>query len=164
MGSTPITLEKHAMHHRATSIHTLALLLITGFVTAGCNSSAPVTGGITKGKVGDCPAKDNCVSTSASQADKKISLLAFSGDKAAATTKIKAVLAARKDAKIVADQNDYLHVEFTTPIMHFVDDAEFLVTGQGIQMRSASRVGYSDFGKNRSRLEGIRTAFEPCCK
>ena len=32
-----------------------------------------------------------------------------------------------------------------------------------IQMRSASRVGYSDFGKNRARLQEIRSAFEPCC-
>ncbi|MFZ5601181.1 MAG: DUF1499 domain-containing protein [Pseudomonadota bacterium] len=30
-------------------------------------------------------------------------------------------------------------------------------------MRSASRVGYSDFGKNRARLQEIRSAFEPCC-
>jgi len=40
---------------------------------------------------------------------------------------------------------------------------EILVQGDNIQMRSASRTGYSDFGKNRARLEEIRAAFQPCC-
>ncbi len=151
------------MLHPAKKISTLALLCLTGFMAAGCSSTA-VTGGITAGKLADCPAKDNCVSTFATRTDKKIAPLTFAGDKAAAATQLKTVLAKRSDAKIMSDQNDYLHVEFTTPIMRFVDDGEFLVTSQGIQMRSASRLGYSDFGKNRSRLEEIRTAFEPCCK
>ena len=61
------------------------------------------------------------------------------------------------------EKGNYLQVEFSTKVMGFVDDAEFLVQGDNIQMRSASRVGYSDFGKNRERLQEIRSAFEPCC-
>ncbi len=46
--------------------------------------------------------------------------------------------------------------------MGFVDDFEAHV-GPGarvIELRSASRLGYSDFGVNRKRVEAIRTAFE----
>ena len=43
-----------------------------------------------------------------------------------------------------------------------VDDVEFsLDAGAGlINVRSASRVGYSDFGVNRKRVERIRAAFD----
>jgi len=43
----------------------------------------------------------------------------------------------------------------------FVDDGEFLLdrVGRVISVRSASRLGYSDPGKNRSRMEEIRSQF-----
>lgn len=49
---------------------------------------------------------------------------------------------------------------FTTPLMKFVDDAEFWFdpAAQVIQVRSASRVGECDMGVNRKRIEGLRTA------
>jgi len=78
-------------------------------------------------------------------------------------SKLKTVLAKRGDTKVIKDEDNYLRVEFTTRIMRFVDDGEFLLDGNNIDVRSASRVGYSDFGKNRSRMEEIRKAFEPCC-
>jgi len=70
-------------------------------------------------------------------------------------------------AKIVSVEDNYLHVEFRSAIFRFVDDVEFLVvipeeqrpTEQRIHFRSASRVGYSDFGVNRRRMEQIRRAF-----
>jgi uncharacterized protein (DUF1499 family) len=43
----------------------------------------------------------------------------------------------------------------------FVDDGEFLLdrTRNAIQVRSASRLGYSDLGKNRKRMEEIRVQY-----
>lgn len=139
-----------------------SLLLTAGLVLAGC-SGAPVAKGVAGGNVGGCPGSDNCVSSFTSRSGQKIEPLKFTGSKADAMTKLKAVLAQREDAKIVNEKADYLHVEFTTKLMGFVDDAEFLLATDNIQMRSASRVGYSDFGKNRARLQEIRSAFEPCC-
>ena len=53
----------------------------------------------------------------------------------------------------------YLRVELRT--MLFVDDGEFLLDRENkvIHIRSASRLGYSDLGKNRSRLEDIRSQY-----
>jgi uncharacterized protein (DUF1499 family) len=69
---------------------------------------------------------------------------------------LRALLAARGDTTIVVEEPNYLRVEFRTTF--FVDDGEFLLNEEGrrIEMRSASRVGYSDLGKNRARLEEIR--------
>ena len=63
---------------------------------------------------------------------------------------------------IVTRDERYLHAEFRTPWLGFIDDIEFLVdTTRGvIHGRSASRRGYSDLGTNRARVEAIRAAFE----
>jgi uncharacterized protein (DUF1499 family) len=52
-----------------------------------------------------------------------------------------------------------LHVEFTSQLMGFVDDVEFYFDpdGKSIQVRSASRLGESDLGVNRQRIEAIRS-------
>ena len=57
------------------------------------------------------------------------------------------------------DLPGYLRVELRTLL--FIDDGEFLMdpTNKVIQVRSASRLGYSDLGKNRSRIEDIRSQF-----
>ena len=54
----------------------------------------------------------------------------------------------------------YLHVEFTSRRLGFVDDAEFAMdpNGKRIHMRSAARLGVRDFNVNRERLERLRSA------
>jgi uncharacterized protein (DUF1499 family) len=62
-------------------------------------------------------------------------------------------------ANIVEQSSDYLYAEFTSSLMGYVDDVEFLydAASNTTQVRSASRVGYSDMGANRSRIEAIRS-------
>ncbi|QEM67625.1 DUF1499 domain-containing protein [Geobacter sp. FeAm09] len=73
--------------------------------------------------------------------------------------RLKRLLARRADATVIQEVPGYLRVELRTTL--FVDDAEFLLDRERncIQVRSASRVGYSDLGKNRRRMEEIREAF-----
>jgi len=62
---------------------------------------------------------------------------------------------------IIAASSDYLRAEFTSRLLGFVDDAEFHLPHcePVIHMRSASRLGYSDLGANRRRLEEVRRRF-----
>ena len=53
---------------------------------------------------------------------------------------------------------DQLRAEGTTRLLRFVDDLEFRVRSGSVLVRSASRVGFSDLGKNRRRLEALRRA------
>ena len=62
-------------------------------------------------------------------------------------------------ARVVEVTDRYLHAEFTTPVFRFVDDVEFLLAADAIHVRSASRLGWSDFGVNRRRVERLRRAF-----
>ncbi|MEN6507422.1 MAG: DUF1499 domain-containing protein, partial [Smithella sp.] len=66
-----------------------------------------------------------------------------------------------KRIKIVAEKEDYLHAEAKSLIFRFVDDVEFYFPANEkiIHVRSASRVGYSDMGVNRKRVEEIRKRF-----
>jgi uncharacterized protein (DUF1499 family) len=67
-------------------------------------------------------------------------------------------LEATERVRIVDREPGYLHAEFSTRLLRFTDDVEFeLRTGPGvIAVRSASRLGYYDFGANRSRIEKLR--------
>ena len=63
-------------------------------------------------------------------------------------------------ARIVTIRERYVHAEFTTRLMRYVDDVEFLIldgADDEIALRSASRVGYGDMGANRARVERIRS-------
>jgi len=63
---------------------------------------------------------------------------------------------------LVEEAEGYLHYEFTSLLLRFVDDVEFVFDEETklIQFRSASRTGYSDLGVNRRRMEEIRTLAE----
>ena len=64
-------------------------------------------------------------------------------------------------AKVVKTDANYLHAEFTSRLMRFVDDVEFLLDDANnlIHFRSASRIGHSDMGANRKRMETITGNF-----
>jgi len=65
------------------------------------------------------------------------------------------------DATFVVEEEHYWRIEFRSRVFKFVDDVELLFDRQNklIQVRSASRVGHSDFGVNRKRVERIRSLF-----
>ncbi len=84
--------------------------------------------------------------------------LALRGDGPATLAKIKLVVQAMPGAKVVKADGDYLYAQFTTRLMKYVDDVEFWYdpAAQVIQVRSASRLGKSDLGANRKRVEAVR--------
>ncbi|MEM7196681.1 MAG: DUF1499 domain-containing protein [Pseudomonadota bacterium] len=60
--------------------------------------------------------------------------------------------------KIRSDTFGYIHATYTSTVFRFVDDIEFRLdeAGRVIHVRSSSRVGKSDLGANRRRVERIR--------
>ena len=76
--------------------------------------------------------------------------------------KIEKTLASLNNANIVNRSNNYMRAEFKSRLMGYIDDVEFLYDEiENIShVRSASRVGYSDLGTNRRRVEKIRSLVE----
>ena len=137
-----------------------SLLMALGLLgLIGCAGERPNNLGAREGILAPCPGSPNCVSSQAANERHYIAPLVFSGDPNAAFARLKRVLASRSDTIIVDDSPGYLRVELRT--MLFVDDGEFLLdrVNKVIHIRSASRLGYSDLGKNRSRIEEIRSQF-----
>ncbi len=122
----------------------------------------PTNLGVKDGKLAPCPSSPNCVvSREDTDADHAIAPLAYSGDRAAALTRLIAVVKAMPRTAIIEQGDDYLYAEFTSQLMGYVDDVEFYLDPAAalIQVRSASRLGQSDLGANRQRIEAIRSAF-----
>lgn len=122
----------------------------------------PTDLGVKAGKLTPCPNSPNCVvSQGAQDGEHAIAPIAYTTDKATALAKLKAVIAAQPRTELIEQTEDYLYAEFTSQLMGFVDDVEFYFdpAESVIQVRSASRLGESDLGVNRKRIEAIRTAF-----
>ena len=126
-----------------------------------CKSTKPETIGLQNGKLAQCPDKPNCVLSQDADPGHAIEPLAFTGTAAEAQAAMQKVVAGYEGetAQVVKAEGNYMHITFTTSLMKYVDDLELLIVpGAIIHVRSASRVGHSDLGANKKRVEAIRAA------
>lgn len=114
--------------------------------------------GVNNGKLAPCPNSPNCVSSQSSDVGHSIAPLTYNSTPEEAIAKLKSVIESLPRTKIITQSNDYLYAEFKSALMGFVDDVEFYLDRKAnvIQVRSASRLGQSDLGVNRKRIETIR--------
>lgn len=105
----------------------------------------------------DCPATPNCVCSTASRPSQQFPPLRFQGTAAEALRRVVEVLGSWPRVKIVEQRTNYLHIVCTTRLCRFKDDLEILADEAQRQLhyRSASRIGYSDLGANRRRLQRL---------
>ncbi len=149
----------------------LLLVLAIGALGAGqaglLSGSAPTDLGASGGKLKPPSVTDNSVSSQAllypdhpRAASAQIAPLALQGDGPMTIARIKEVVEGMDGAQVVKSDAKYLYAQYTTRLMKFVDDAEFWhdPVAQAIQVRSASRIGESDMGVNRKRIEAVRAA------
>lgn len=116
--------------------------------------------GAVNGVLARCKSSPNCVSSQAEpQTDPGhyIEPLQAGSNPLLTWEALKRLLAELPRVNLVQDHDGYLYAEFSTPLMGFVDDVEFLLAGEVIHVRSASRLGHSDLGVNRARVEAIRS-------
>ncbi len=104
-----------------------------------------------------CKSSPNCVSSQAEDAEHLVAPFKLVVNPEIAWEKLRLSLLA-EGMLIVHDSNQSLHAEATSKIFRFVDDIHAILDTQAklIHIYSASRVGYSDFGVNRKRVETIR--------
>ena len=141
-------------------IKSLSSILSLGILVAGCTGTRPMNLGVHDGRLAPCPASPNCVSSQSTDKDHAIEPFPFSGTPAEAMADLKKVLSGLPRTKIATETETYLHAEFTSRLFRFVDDVEFWIDGstRTVHLRSASRLGSSDLGVNRKRIENMRAA------
>lgn len=110
-----------------------------------------------------CPSSPNCVSSLAEEdTNHRVSPMGWTGDLDQAKARLRQAVLAVGHATFVVEEGTYWHIEFRSRVFRFVDDVEFLFEAQArlIHVRSASRMGHSDLGVNRKRVETIRARFQ----
>jgi len=113
-------------------------MLAFTLVLTACSTDQTIKTGATSDRLSPCPNSPNCVSSLSENKSHQV-----------------------KRSEIVTAENNYLHATFKSFLFRFVDDVEFSFDDEKktIDVRSASRTGYSDFGQNRRRVEEIRKRF-----
>lgn len=128
----------------------------------------PATVGVIGGRLQVCdPDRSNCVCSQYPHSWRDpgphhVPAFTYEGDPGDAMTRVLAVLMQQPGCQIVVSQPDYIHAEFSVGKLGLVDDVEFLLSPQerSIHVRSASRLGVTDFGVNRARVETLREAYD----
>jgi len=138
------------------------LIPVLTFLVIGCTGVRPSNLGVTEGRLAPCPDSPNCVSSQSRDQEHAIEPLLFTGSVAKAHEDFKRVILGMKRARIITENGNYIHAEFTSALFRFVDDVEFWFDEKGslIHVRSASRLGHSDMGVNRKRVEDIRALWK----
>lgn len=109
-----------------------------------------------------CPPTPNCVCTVSDSPAHAIAPFHFHKSRAEAKEALKKVIRSMARTMLIQEDATYLRYEFTSLLLGFVDDVEFLFddSTKTVHFRSASRTGYSDLGVNRRRMERIRSLVE----
>jgi uncharacterized protein (DUF1499 family) len=112
-------------------------------------------------RLAPCGDRHSCVSTLAENADQRLDAIGYTGQWEDAKATLVRILNEMERVTWVADEGEYMHLEFRTRLLRFVDDVEFVIddSSKQIHFRSASRVGKGDLGVNRRRMARIRQAF-----
>ena len=127
--------------------------------TSGC-SKGPDGPGVYEGGLAPCPSSPNCVSSDAADAAHRVEPLSIAGAPGAAWAAVLQVVAELPRTTVAESDDTTLHAECRSRLFRFVDDLDLQLRPERgeIAVRSASRVGYSDLGVNRARVEEIRAA------
>ena len=143
----------------ALAVAVLAIgLLGVRFARMASQSQRTAAGGPAGGALADCPDRPNCVASGAASPDRRVDPLVFEGEPAEAVATARRTIESMPRSRVTRVEDGYLHAEFRSALFGFVDDLELLWRpGEGhFEVRSASRVGHSDLGVNRRRVERLR--------
>jgi uncharacterized protein (DUF1499 family) len=127
-----------------------------GSILAVFSGTRPDNLGVKDGRFAPCKRTPNCVSSQADPADQEhyVAPIAYSGT----MQELRRAVESMTRATVVREEGNYLYAEYKSALMGYVDDVELLLDDKAhlVQVRSASRLGRSDFGVNRKRIEELR--------
>lgn len=136
------------------------LLITLAVAISACSGNRPSNLGVQGGTLTPCPKSPNCVSSVADTDDVQhaIAPITYNGRGGNIMKQLKTIIEGTGNAEIISASNNYIHAEFVSALMLFVDDVEFYIVPDQhiIHVRSASRLGESDMGINRQRIEMLR--------
>jgi uncharacterized protein (DUF1499 family) len=124
-----------------------------------CAGTRPTDRGVKDSRLASCPSSPNCVSSDDAETSNRIPAFQLALPAADAWRTVRSTISSQPRTKIITETGNYLHAESSSAFFGFVDDLELhLRPSQNlIAVRSAARLGHSDFGVNRNRVERLRS-------
>lgn len=120
--------------------------------------------GVNDGRLASCGRRLNCVSSQADPGDARryVAPIQVKGAAAEAIAAARRAVESMARARVVREEGNYLHAEFRSRLMGYVDDVEFMFDAKAgvLHVRSASRLGRRDFNVNRKRVEALRARLQ----
>ena len=126
-----------------------------------CAGKRPSNLGISGGVLAACPSSPNCISSDATDKPHQIEPFQIEAGRADIWKIVRGLVLQLPRTKIIESSTEYIHAECRSAVFGFVDDLElhYRPAENLIAVRSASRLGHSDFGANRRRIELLRASF-----
>ncbi len=140
----------------------IIIALVAMVFLCGCLGRPHVARGLQNGMLLPCPQTPNCATTSGKQdvlSEKPLTYYGFTREEAREA--IIYVINELGNATIKEQGNNYFWVECRSRLLRFSDDLEIYLPEKQkvVHIRSASRIGYYDFGANQKRIDDIRKLF-----
>lgn len=125
------------------------LALISSLVACSSSPSKP------DAELAACGSFPNCVNSQSGEGGQDVKPLAAS---AAQWRDLKQWIASQENWRVVVSEERFVQAVVVSPMMQFRDDVQLLYqpAAEMIQVRSSSRIGVSDLGANRDRVEELR--------
>lgn len=135
------------------------------FFILGNHSKSKDASGLIEGHLSKCPNTPNCLCTEyKDHADHFTTPIVITKNTPPAFNSLLTLKEIIKNmgGSIQLENEIYLAATFTSSIFGFVDDLEIRMdtNEKTIHIRSASRVGQSDFGVNKKRIERLKQLYE----
>ena len=151
------------LRHRLDRSPRITGWLVVASLLSACGATGNAKLGVRDGALQPCPSSPNCVCSDVADPSHRIEPLKIDvGATEDAWREVRQAVAAMPRTRIVEEREDYLRAECRSAAFRFIDDLELNLrpeTGT-IAVRSASRLGYSDMGVNRRRVERLRAALQ----
>jgi len=138
----------------------LAILLVVMMFLLGRQSLSITNSGLLNEQLQACPDEPRCVSSLATNEMHSIRAFEVPAEMLDPVSTMAAIIGALPRTEIIEQNEGYLHATFSSALFGFVDDLEMLKDGEFLQVRSVSRVGKSDMGVNRKRVEALHQAWQ----
>jgi len=141
----------------------LLSVLLVWFFIQGYLSRSGTAAGLESGRLSACPNQPNCVcSEDKPDAESFIAPVFLSANNHAEAWQVVQEAIAELGGQLNSANSDYISATFESSVFGFVDDLEIRFDSQQsvFHIRSASRVGHSDFGVNRKRVERLITTVQ----
>lgn len=148
------------MNYIAIASPLLLIFVIASSIYAP-NNKIPVRVGLVNGMLSELKKTPNGIASQTIYDKKRVDALPM---KSSSDATIAALISASQQTgkvKVSSQTEIYLHLVFTTKLMRFKDDVEFLIDIENnlVQVRSESRTGKSDLGANLKRFKKLRELY-----